>query len=235
LVAEMAECGCAPGLFWEITEPVEAIKQICLDPTLKVQVATSAGYKTGLQILIEHHEAAKKHLDMHRQQAESWHSQFLQLNEEVLAGLKADPLSQRHRVSWALKKHTIESKLGGNYAKDQAMAYVMVLDRLWPKGAHASLAEAGKVERLFDLSELKAALNTPPPGRPYARSTLQRAYPGQAGGDWECIKLWVNESPMQLLRDQMKDPFGPSAEEVDFLANLGVKGIIALRLQQPAA
>lgn len=233
LVAEMAECGCAPGLRWSVDQPVQAMRQICLDPTLKGEVPTSAGKKSGLQILVEHHQAAKRHLEKHRRQTEDWHLRFLPLNEAVLNGLAADPLGQRSRVLWALKLHTLQLK-----APDlgpQAEMYDLVLNRLWPIGAYQKLSEAGKVERLFDKWEIKRAFDTPPPGRPYARSTLRQAYPGFVGFDWENIRLWYFEKNSRLLRTQMRNPFGPSADEVDELASLGLHSLVAGRRSQPAA
>ncbi|HEY4726929.1 MAG TPA: depupylase/deamidase Dop, partial [Actinomycetes bacterium] len=102
IVLNMIEDGVVPGDEWQLANPVQALRAIAKDPTLRTVVERKDGRRlTACELQWHYLEAAKTYLK--DREPSHWQLEVLGRWEAVLAQLEDDPLKAARTVDWATK------------------------------------------------------------------------------------------------------------------------------------
>ena len=190
----------------QLADPVQAVRTISHDPTLQATVELADGRElTALQIQRLHLEAISAAAD----HSDPETAQVLATWAELLDLLERDPFLAADRVEWVAKLQLLEryrARHGLDWSDPRLLAIDLQFSDLRPgRGLFEKLRAAGAVRTLVDLTEVQAAVTTPPAStRAHLRGTLishHRAAVPSAG--WDVITVATEDSGHRL---RLADP-----------------------------
>jgi proteasome accessory factor PafA2 len=175
-----------------LADPVQALRSISHDPTLRTTVMTAEGDEvTALEVQRAYLEAVSAHAD--RTDRET--AEVLDLWRDLLDALETDPARAADRIEWVAKHQLLESyRARGGLGWDDARVRAIDLqftDLRPERGLFAKLRAAGRVRTLVDEQEVLDAVLTPPAStRAHLRGGLVRHHQAQVpSAGWDVITL----------------------------------------------
>ena len=192
-----------------LRDPVQSIKEVSHDPTLKREIQLDNGKKmTAVEIQTAFLEMALTYAarnpvdDAVREVLDEW--------QEVMGLLANDPMQLRDRIDWVAKKALIESFMD-RQGLDWQDPKVQMMDLQYhdtrpDKGLYFMLERQGKMRRICTDEEINAAVFRPPSDtRAFFRGECLRRYPGEVFGvNWDSISFGVGDEPIK--RVMMNEP-----------------------------
>ncbi|TWE12768.1 depupylase/deamidase Dop [Rudaeicoccus suwonensis] len=212
LVLGMIEAGAVKDDL-TVDKPVEALRRLSHDPTLRATVQV-AGRRTmtGLQLLWNYYELADKWLqETYAGELDSDTAEVMLRWEEVLTALERDTMDAARQVDWVAKLRALEAfrDRGGLDWSDPALR---AIDIQWSdvradKGLFNKMSAAGRFERLITDEQAAAAVALPPEDtRAYFRGTCLARFPHEvAAASWDSVIFDVRSQP-SLQRVPMLEP-----------------------------
>ena len=215
---------------WVLASPVQAIRQISHDPSLRQTVLLRDGRRvTALEIQWGLLERARKFERSHGLETVGARvgADVLERWEHVLTGLEHDPDSVADLVDWVAKRRLIDgyaARHGLGSSDVRLKAIDLQYHDLRPD---RGLAARVGLQTLVDPAEVERAVSEPPTTtRAYFRGRCLAAYPGQVvAANWDSIVFDVGSDP--LRRVPMLEPLRGTAAHV---ANLIDSSPTALEL-----
>ncbi len=204
-----------------LANPVQAIHEVSLDPTLRQLVELANGEKmTALELQWELFDLARKHAEdrgLAEVGPEGSGEEVLGRWEQTLAALEHDPASLRHQLDWVAKRELIDAycaRHGCGLDDHRIAALDLQYHDLRPS---RSLFRRLEMERLVDEADVEAATRNPPrETRAYFRGECLKRYPQAiVAANWDSIVFDLGEDP--LRRVPMMEPLRGSAAHVDTL------------------
>jgi len=223
VVLNMIEDSATPGEEWQLANPVQALRAIARDPTLKETVERKDSRQvTPCEIQWSYLDAAKAYLK--DRETSHWQLEVLERWEAVLSQLEDDPLKAARTVDW-VTKYTLMQQIADrdNLELDDAKLALVDLqyhDVRMDKGLYYRLAAAGRVERLVAEQEIVKATTEPPEDtRAYFRGRCLAKYAPQiAAAGWDAIIFDIGRETLQ--RVPMLEPTrGTAAHTAEILDN----------------
>jgi len=204
VVLNMIEDNATPGEEWQLANPVQALRAIARDPTLKETVERKDGHHvTPCEIQWAYLDAAKSYLK--DRETSHWQLEVLERWEAVLAQLEDDPQKAGRTVDW-VTKYTLMRQIADRdgLAWDDAKLALVDLqyhDVRMDKGLYYRLAAAGRVERLVAEQEIVKATTEPPEDtRAYFRGRCLAKYAPQiAAAGWDAIIFDIGRETLQRV------------------------------------
>ncbi|HNJ96952.1 MAG TPA: depupylase/deamidase Dop [Ilumatobacteraceae bacterium] len=200
-----------------LANPVGAIRQVSHDPTLRRTISLRDGRKlTGLQMqwtLLERarHYARSRGLEAVGHEVGE---QVLDLWEQMLTGLEADPDRVAHQVDWVAKRRLVEG-----YAERHGLrggdARLKALDLQYhDMRADRCLALRVGLDTLVQDDDVRRATVEPPATtRAYFRGRCLAKWPAEiAAANWDSIVFDIGRDP--LRRVPMMEPLRGTAATV---------------------
>ena len=192
-----------------LRDPVQSIKEVSHDPTLKREIQLDNGKKmTAVEIQTAFLEMALTYAarnpvdDAVREVLDEW--------QEVMDLLANDPMQLRDRIDWVAKKALIESFMD-RQGLDWQDPKVQMMDLQYhdtrpDKGLYFMLERQGKMRRICTDEEINSAVFRPPSDtRAFFRGECLRRYPGEVFGvNWDSISFGVGDEPIK--RVMMNEP-----------------------------
>jgi Pup amidohydrolase len=204
IVLNMIEDGVVPGDEWQLANPVQALRAIAKDPTLRTVVERKDGRRlTACELQWHYLEAAKTYLK--DREPSHWQLEVLGRWEAVLAQLEDDPLKAARSVDWATKYQLMQqiANRDGLEWEDAKLALVDLQfhDVRPDRGLYYRLAAAGRVERLVAEQEIITAVAEPPTDtRAFFRGRCLSKYAPQiAAAGWDAIIFDIGRETLQRV------------------------------------
>lgn len=162
LVLSLLEEGWTPRI--EVNVPVEAIKSISRDPSLRWPVPLKDGRTIPAVDLQRTYLAAARERLAGRDDETDW---IIKEWESILDGLESDPRALSDRLDWAAKRQLLESygeAEGLTWADPVLQSLDLEYHNVDPDaGLYYGLEALGEVRRLTTDEEIEAARTLPPP------------------------------------------------------------------------
>jgi len=206
LVLDLIEEGALP-LDTELEDPLETLRSVSRDPTLKWQVQMKSGeIITAIDLQRRYLDAAKRYL--HRRDSQT--DVVLTEWESILNDLETDPLSTSDRLDWSAKRVLYQQYIdenGVSWQDDIMQSLDLEYHNINPsQGLFYGLEEAGAMRRLTTDAEVVAAFTQPPSntraaGRGQIVSQLLEHPSARYVIDWDAVYIERNR---QL---DLKNPF----------------------------
>jgi proteasome accessory factor A len=221
LVLALIEDDAFDGVDLGIANPVMAIRQVALDPTLRTTIEMTDGRTvTALALQWELFGLARKYAEERGLEclgSENVGQMVLRRWEDVLHGLETDPATVAGQVDWAAKFQLLEAyreRHGLNWDDSRLAAVDLQYHDLRPE---RSLFTRLDTERLLDPADVLAAVTEPPRRtRAYFRGQcLKRWASAVASANWDSLVFDLGTDP--LRRVPMMDPLRGTAEHVEEL------------------
>lgn len=198
-----------------LAHPVQAVKDISRDPTLRARVQLEDGRQlTALQMQWDYLEAAKRYLKVKGDDIAAdpeWTAEVVERWEYVLNGLETDPSTMDGQVDWVAKLKLLDG-FRDRHDLDWDAPKLRLIDLQYhdvdpAKGLYYKLVEAGKVERLVTDAEVRRAVTEPPTDtRAFFRGRCLARYADHlVAASWDAL-IFDLESNV-LKRVPMTDPF----------------------------
>lgn len=224
LVLDLIESDVAPRL--RLTDPVQALKTISRDPSLKVTVATDQGPMTALEIQRLYLDAAVAHstrasapgLPDAVQDTET--AEVLEAWEGLLDDLESDPALAADRVDWVAKLQLLESyrqRDGLEWDSPRLGMIDLQYHDLRPeKGLYYRLVRAGRMRRLFTDEQIRwASAHPPEETRAWLRGQLVTRHSDVvAGASWDTVLLRP-EHTAAPVRIHLSDPVSGTRAQME--------------------
>ncbi|MHA7180150.1 depupylase/deamidase Dop [Arthrobacter sp. MDB2-24] len=232
LVLALVEQGLAPAPTLE--DPVQALRTISHDPTLKAAVRLADGRSiTGLELQELYCEAV---MDAVPAGADEQTRDVVDRWRALLETLRREPMEAARHVDWIAKLKVLEAYRArdGLAWTDPRLALVdlQYADLRPEKGIYQRLARRGDVELLVHPEEVaRAAVQPPRDTRAYFRGRCISEYPAEVvGASWDSL-IFELAGERRLQRVQTREPlrgtamlteelFDVAADAEDFLARL---------------
>jgi Pup amidohydrolase len=221
IVLALIEDDAFDGVDLGLANPVMAIRQVSLDPTLSTAVEMADGRTvTALALQWELYGLARKYADDRGLEclgSEAVGQMVLQRWEDVLHGLEMDPALVAGQVDWAAKYQLLEAyreRHGLDWDDSRLAAVDLQYHDLRPE---KSLFARLDTERLVEPAAVLAAVTEPPRRtRAYFRGQcLKRWASAVASANWDSMVFDLGTDP--LRRVPMMDPLRGTAEHVEEL------------------
>jgi len=204
IVLNMIEDGVIPGDEWQLANPIQALRTIAKDPTLRTVVERKDGrHLTACELQWHYLDAAKTYLK--DRETSHWQIEVLERWEAVLALLEDDPLKASRTVDWATK-YQLMQQMAARHGLEWEDAKLALVDLQYhdvriDKGLYYRLAAAGRVERLVAEREITQAVSEPPEDtRAYFRGNcLARYAPQIAAAGWDAIIFDIGRETLQRV------------------------------------
>jgi proteasome accessory factor A len=194
----------------KLADPVNAIKHVSRDLTVKVSLRLQNGqHTTALAIQQSFLHAA--HEFYSTRELSPITKDVLIRWESVLTKLDQDPTELNREVDWVAKRTLIESYMDrkGCSWKDPriAMLDLQYHDIRPAKGLYYTLERAGKIERLTYDDEIQRAMHTAPTQtRAFFRGACLQRFPQQVYGmSWTSVLLEAADSTIKRI--PLMDPY----------------------------
>ncbi len=232
LVLALVEQGLAPAPALE--DPVQALRTISHDPTLKAAVRLADGRSiTGLELQELYCEAV---LDAVPPGADEQTRDVVDRWQALLEALRRDPMEASRQVDWIAKLKVLEAyraRDGLAWTNPRlALVDLQYADLRPEKGIYQRLARRGDVELLVQPEDVaRAAVEPPRDTRAYFRGRCISEYPAEVvGASWDSL-IFELAGERRLQRVQTREPlrgtamlteelFDVAADAEDFLARL---------------
>ena len=194
----------------ELADPVNAIKLVSRDLTIKSSLALRNGqHTTALAIQQTFLHAAH---DFYRTRELSPITKEVLIRwESVLETLDRDPSKLNGEIDWVTKYALIESYMDRKHCSWQdpriAMMDLQYHDIRPSKGLYFTLERAGKIERLTHTEEIQRAKQTAPAQtRAFFRGACLQRFPQQVYGmSWTSVLLKTADSTIKRI--PLMDPY----------------------------
>ncbi|HEV8652344.1 MAG TPA: depupylase/deamidase Dop [Actinomycetes bacterium] len=204
VVLNMIEDNATPGEEWQLANPVQALRAIARDPTLKETVERKDGHHvTPCEIQWAYLDAAKSYLK--DRETSHWQLEVLERWEAVLSQLEDDPRKASRTVDW-VTKYTLMQQIADRDGLDWDDAKLALVDLQYhdvrmDKGLYYRLAAGGRVERLVAEQEIVKATTEPPEDtRAYFRGRCLAKYAPQiAAAGWDAIIFDIGRETLQRV------------------------------------
>jgi len=204
VVLNMIEDSATPGEEWQLANPVQALRAIARDPTLKETVERKDGrHVTPCEVQWAYLDAAKSYLK--DRETSHWQLEVLERWEAVLSQLEEDPRKASRTVDW-VTKYTLMQQIAGRDGLDWDDAKLALVDLQYhdvrmDKGLYYRLAAGGRVERLVAEQEIVKATTEPPEDtRAYFRGRCLAKYAPQiAAAGWDAIIFDIGRETLQRV------------------------------------
>jgi proteasome accessory factor PafA2 len=232
LVLALVEQGLAPAPTLE--DPVQALRTISHDPTLKATVRLADGRSiTGLELQELYCEAV---LDAVPAGADEQTRDVVDRWRALLETLRREPMEAARQVDWIAKLKVLEAyraRDGLPWTSPRlALVDLQYADLRPEKGIYQRLARRGDVELLVHPEDVaRAAVQPPRDTRAYFRGRCISEYPAEVvGASWDSL-IFELAGERRLQRVQTREPlrgtatlteelFDMAADAEDFLARL---------------
>jgi proteasome accessory factor PafA2 len=205
------------GRPFALSDPVESMWRISHDPALRRTVRLADGRTaTALELQQEYlrraftAEAPEGVGEVYREVLARW--------ELTLAALERDPLSTAGYLDWAAKLGLLQAYRDRDHLPWEHPK-LRLLDLQYhdvdpERSLYRRLAEAGRIERLFDEAEIEEAVTAPPERtRAYFRGRCVGKYPEAiVSANWDSLVLDTGRASLQ--RVPMMDPLRGGRESV---------------------
>jgi Pup amidohydrolase len=207
----------ALGDEWRLARPVQAIRTISHDPTLRAQVEMASGLTlSALEIQWGLLERAQKYEQSHGLAVvdEEIGHDVLQRWESTLTGLETDPMSLAQQVDWVAKLRVV-SGLAERHGLAAGDARLKAIDLQYHDlRPERCLADRVGLERLVDPADVARAMTNPPTTtRAYFRGKCLEKYPDEiVAANWDSLVFDIGRDP--LRRVPMMEPLRGTAEHV---------------------
>jgi proteasome accessory factor PafA2 len=173
--------------------PVQAVREISLDPTCKARVKLRDGRKlSAIEIQSAYLEMAHAYSATHP--LHPVEQDVLARWERTLRLLREDPMELRRELDWVIKKWLLEQQISRR-GLDWTSPRLRQLDIQYHgvergRSLFYLLQESGQVERLLDTAAIEYFVDCPPEDtRAYTRAMCLRTYgPSVWAVNWE--RLW---------------------------------------------
>lgn len=219
LVLAMVEDGVLPEPP-KLATPVSALHAISHDLTCRRTVELADGRSvTPLELQWHYLEHARKYVEDGA--APWWADETVALWERVLTTLEQDPMEADGLVDWVTKYRLLEqyrTRDGLDWdAHKLKLIDLQYHDVRTDRGLHAKLAGSGRLPRLVEEDEVRAAMTEPPRDtRAYFRGRCLQRYRDQvAAAGWDALIFDVGAESLQ--RVPMMDPAKGGADTVEAL------------------
>ena len=148
-----------------ITKPIQAIRTICCDPSLKARVEVKGGESmSGMEIQRFYLARCRKFVDEHPAPPEEA-LEVLSLWEETLDLLETSQESLIGTIDWVTKQYLLQSA-GAESRWDEKKKIDLRYHELSAEGYFQVLKYNGVVQNLVDLESVQRAVRIPPPNTP---------------------------------------------------------------------
>jgi proteasome accessory factor PafA2 len=202
---------------WVLGSPVEAIRQVSHDPTLRQTIVLrDGGRATALEVQWGLLERARKYEQSHGLASvdEYIGADVLDRWERVLAGLETDPTSVANSVDWLAKQRLVDG-----YAERHDLlassARLKAIDLQYHDlRSDRCLALRAGLDTLVPEAEVLDAMTQPPTTtRAYFRGRCLEKFPDDVvAANWDSLVFDVGHDP--LRRVPMMEPLRGTAEHV---------------------
>ncbi|RKQ36316.1 depupylase/deamidase Dop [Kocuria tytonis] len=195
LVLNLVEHDRVPEL--ELTDPVAALRAVSHDPTVTVEVPLRDGRRlTAVELQRAYYDAVLAlETELAPEGLDADTAQVLELWDEVLTDLAADPTRLADRLDWAAKYALLRA-----YRQRDAMDWddprLVAIDLQYAdvrpgRGLYHRLAASGRIRTLVAAERVTAAADHPPEDtRAYFRGTAVATYPqDMAGVGWDTVNV----------------------------------------------
>ncbi len=194
---------------YSLHSPVAAIRQVSHDPSLRATIEMADGSTmTALEIQWEFFRLAEKYADETGFESiggDEVGALVLRRWEEALTGLEADPRSMDGVLDWVTKLSLLEA-----YAEKQGVEFddprIALMDLQYhdvrpDKSLYERLVRGGRVERLLDEDDVRAAIDDPPPTtRAFFRGTCLSRWPDAVvAANWDSLIFDTGGDPLQRI------------------------------------
>ena len=206
LVLDLIEEGCIPPDI-EVNDPLETLRSVSRDPTLKWPVKMRNGkIITAIDLQRRYLDAAKRYLGRKDAQTDI----VLHEWETILNDLERDPLSTADRLDWSAKRVLYQQYIDANcvsWHDDIMQSLDLEYHNISPKsGLFYGLEEAGAIRRVVTDEEVQYAITAPPENtRALGRGQIVASLITKPGAryviDWDAVYIERNK---QL---DLKNPF----------------------------
>jgi proteasome accessory factor A len=204
IVLCMIEDGTLSGDEWQLANPVQALRDIAKDPTLRTTVERKDGRRlTACEMQWLYLDAAKSYLK--DREVPHWQLEVLGHWEAVLAQLEEDPLKAGRTVDW-VTKYQLMQQIAKRDSLDLSDAKLQLVDLQYhdvriDRGLYYRLAAAGRVDRLVAEQEILRAVAEPPEDtRAYFRGRCLANYAPQiAAAGWDAIIFDIGRETLQRV------------------------------------
>lgn len=221
LVLDLIEDGTVP-VDVEVADPLETLRSVSRDPTLKWPVRMRSGkIISAIELQRRYLSAAKRYLHRRDEQTDM----VLQEWEKTLDDLERDPLSTADRLDWAAKRVLYQQFIdenGVSWKDDIMQSLDLEYHNIDPNaGLFYDLEKAGAMQRLVTDDEVEEAITTPPQNtRALGRGLIVSQLLARPGAryviDWDAVYIERNR---QL---DLKNPFNTYEKEaIRFLRGVG--------------
>ena len=209
LVLDALEAGELPACP-RVRRPIRALRTLCADPTLSARVGLAGGQSaTALEIQRFYLEACRRFLDG-QPDAPAEARKVLQLWEQTLDALTADPDQLIGSLDWVTKQFVLAKS--GRHASWEARKKIDIrYHELSPQGYFERLKATGAVRTLVQPIELRHARRNPPSGTPASargRYIREFAVEGEdVTANWRAIYIgsrFAHRRVIHLVRQEAK-------------------------------
>ncbi len=203
---------------YALAHPVEAIKQISRDPTLRTVVRRDDGRTvTALELQWEYLEAAKQYLKTRAEPdvVGEWSSEIVNRWEYVLTALEENPASLARELDWVAKLEVLEGyreRHGLGWDSPKLRLIDLQYHDVTPeRGLHHRLVESDRIERIVGDDEIRRAMTEPPEDtRAFFRGTCLARYASKlVAASWDALIFDIDGQT--LKRVPMLDPLKGTA------------------------
>jgi proteasome accessory factor A len=209
LVLEMIEDGWLRenGIDLSVDGPVQALRAVSHDPSLKHQVTLKDGRTlTALQLQMEYCEQARKHVENRLgSDVDDATADVLARWESTLDRLASDPMSLADELDWVAKLKLLEgSRQREGLSWDAPKLHLVDLqysDVRQDKGLYNRLVARGSMKTIVTEAEVQRALVSPPEDtRAYFRGRCLQQFPTEvAAASWDSVIFDVGRESLQRV------------------------------------
>jgi proteasome accessory factor A len=207
VVLAMIECGFLDADRFALAHPVDAVRTISHDPSLRATVELADGRTaTAIDLQRDYLDAARKFVDdRHGADADPETVRLLDEWTLVLDELAIDPMRLADRLDWAAKLSLLQSYRDRD-GLDWSDAKLSLVDLQYSdvrpeRGLYHRLLRMGRMQRLIDDADVADAERTPPADtRAWFRGECVRRF-GRAvtAASWDSVVLDIGDASLQRV------------------------------------
>lgn len=218
IVLSMIEDDCLPSQDLTLFNPVEALKKVSWDITLRKPLELEAGGTiTALDLQWELYNSARKYAENRSLDSIGGYEAgvgILQKWEEVLQGLESNPMGLANQLDWVAKYQLIEGyrqRHGLKWNDDRLAAMDLQYHDIRPE---RSLFARLPMQKLIDEDSIIHAMTNPPTDtRAYFRGRCLQKWPSAVvAANWDSLVFDLGKDPLRKV--PMMEPLRGTAAHV---------------------
>jgi proteasome accessory factor A len=204
----------------ELAQPVASIVRVSHDPSLTTTIPLRDGRQmTALELQWSLYERARRYQERFGLEAvdQQVGAQVLELWQEVLEGLEADPERVAHLVDWVAKRRLVRGYAERHQLRADDARLKAIDLQYHDMRPERCLAERVGLVRLVELADVERAMAVPPSDtRAYFRGRCLIKWPESVvAANWDSIVFDAGHEPLQ--RVPMMEPLRGTAALVGSL------------------